>query len=70
MLFDILVLKIDYLTAFLFLKIDHQYSPTAEFIPETFSYTGNSGPLDLSRYFIYAAAVIAVTYVRFYFCQR
>ncbi|XP_055305939.1 phospholipid-transporting ATPase ABCA1 isoform X3 [Sitodiplosis mosellana] len=44
-------------------NFDHQYSPTAEIIPETLSYTGTSGPLDLSRYFIYAAAVIAVTYL-------
>lgn len=41
---------------------DHQYS-TAEFIPETFSYTGSSGPLDLTRYFIYMGAIIIFIYV-------
>lgn len=44
-------------------SLDHQYSPTAEVIPETLSYTGTSGPLDLTRYFIYAGCVIAISYV-------
>lgn len=55
-----------YIKFFHFFATDHQYSPTAEIIPETLSYTGTSGPLDLTRYFIYAAAVIAVTYVRIF----
>lgn len=42
---------------------DHTYS-TAELIPETVSYTGNSGPLDLSVYFIYMTIIIAIIYVR------
>lgn len=51
-----------------FVQTDHQYSqPTAEVIPETLSYTGGYGPLDLTTYFIYAAAIIIVTYVRFHF---
>lgn len=46
--------------------LDHQYSqPTAEVIPETLTYTNNYGPLDLTTYFIYATAIIAVTYVSF-----
>lgn len=51
-----------------FVQTDHQYSqPTAEVIPETLSYTGGYGPLDLTTYFIYAAAIIIVTYVRCHF---
>lgn len=41
---------------------EHQYS-SAELIPETFSYTGTSGPLDLVYYFSYMAAAIIFVYV-------
>lgn len=48
-----------------FQNLDHEYSqPTAEVIQETFTYTSSYGPLDITTYFIYAGAVIAVTYVR------
>lgn len=49
--------------AFSPILVDHTYSHTAELIPETVSYTGNSGPLDLSVYFIYMTIVIAFIYV-------
>lgn len=49
-------------------QTDHQYAePTAQADPDTFSYTETNGPLDVSRYFIYAGAVIAVTYVNIRF---
>lgn len=45
---------------------DHEYS-SAEFIPETFSYTGSTGPLDLTIYFIYMGSVIIFIYVSILF---
>lgn len=49
-------------TQFAYISTDHKYS-TAELVPDTFSYTGNSDVLDLTRYFAYMTSLIVIVYV-------
>lgn len=41
---------------------DHKYS-SAEPVPDTFSYTGHSDVLDLTKYFIYQTCLVVIVFV-------